>query len=362
MVPEFSWLPPEINSARMFAGAGSLPMLVAAAGWDGLAQELQISASSLHSVITGLASTAWSGATSLAMVAAATPYLGWLNTAAGQAELSAGQARAAATAFETALAATVPPPLVAVNRTSLLSLVATNFLGQNTPAIAATEFNYVQMWAQDVGAMIAYYTGATSVASTLTPFGAVPFNLTGLAQQVVPALQSAATALPVESLMSAAQMGSTPAGMLMSSLMQVAGMSSPAGMAAADLAPDIPALAGVPAAAVKPLSGGGLGSGMSAGLGQGRAIGPMSVPPTWSGSVPKEMASPALTGLGRVSLASTELASAPAAAGGGMPMMPMPTGGMGGNSAMPGAMSGRGGAGSQVVQSRPSVIPRIGVG
>lgn len=33
----FSVLPPEINSGRMFFGAGSGPMLAAAAAWDGLA-------------------------------------------------------------------------------------------------------------------------------------------------------------------------------------------------------------------------------------------------------------------------------------------------------------------------------------
>ena len=50
--------------------------------------------------------------------------------------------------------------------------------------------------------------------------------------------------------------------------------------------------------------------------------------------------------------------------GGGMPMMPMPMGGMGGAGAgMPGGMLGRGGASpNHVVQSRPSVVPRTGVG
>lgn len=31
--------------------------------------------------------------------------------------------------------------------------VATNILGQNTPAIAATETQYAEMWAQDAAAM-----------------------------------------------------------------------------------------------------------------------------------------------------------------------------------------------------------------
>ena len=59
---------------------------------------------------------------------------------------------------------------MAGNRTTLESLVATNFFGFNAPAIAATEFQYVEMWAQDVGAMLGYHAGATSVASTLAQF------------------------------------------------------------------------------------------------------------------------------------------------------------------------------------------------
>ena len=58
--------------------------------------------------------------------------------------------------------------------------------------------------------------------------------------------------------------------------------------------------------------------------------------------------------------AALPLAGAPAA-GGGMPMMPMPMGGGAGAGGM-GAMMGRGGASPHVVQNRPSVVPRTGVG
>jgi PPE-repeat protein len=48
-------------------------------------------------------------------------------------------------------------------------LIATNVLGQNTAAIAATEVHYAEMWAQDATAMYGY-AGSAAVASTLTPF------------------------------------------------------------------------------------------------------------------------------------------------------------------------------------------------
>ncbi|KCR03103.1 PPE domain-containing protein, partial [Mycobacterium tuberculosis] len=51
----YSVLPPEINSLRMFTGAGSAPMLAASVAWDGLAAELAVAASSFGSVTSGLA-------------------------------------------------------------------------------------------------------------------------------------------------------------------------------------------------------------------------------------------------------------------------------------------------------------------
>jgi PPE-repeat protein len=54
-----------------------------------------------------------------------------------------------------------------------MTLIATNVLGQNTPAIAATETDYAEMWAQDAAAMYGY-AGSSSSASTLTPFTSPP--------------------------------------------------------------------------------------------------------------------------------------------------------------------------------------------
>ncbi|MGO8852814.1 PPE family protein, partial [Mycobacterium sp.] len=164
----------------MFGGAGSGPLFAAASAWDGLASDLSGAASSFQSVISGLTAGPWAGPASMSMAAAATPYVGWLSAAAGQAEAAAAQARSAATAFESALVGIIPTPAVTSNRVQLLSLIATNILGQNTPAIAMTEFEYMDMWAADVAAMFGYHTGALSVASALPSFSAVPLSLPGL--------------------------------------------------------------------------------------------------------------------------------------------------------------------------------------
>lgn len=92
-----------------------------------------------------------------------------MSATAAQAEQTAAQAEAAAAAFDAAFAATVPPPLIAANRAQLAVLVATSILGQNTPAIAATEAQYFQMWAQDAAAMYSY-AGASAAATELSPF------------------------------------------------------------------------------------------------------------------------------------------------------------------------------------------------
>ena len=99
----FAAFPPEINSGRMYAGAGSAPMLAAPTAWDGLATELQSTADSYASVISGLTTGPWLGPSSTAMAAAAAPYAAWMSATAGQAELAATQAQAAAGAYETRL-------------------------------------------------------------------------------------------------------------------------------------------------------------------------------------------------------------------------------------------------------------------
>ena len=192
MVFDFGALPPEINSGKIYSGPGSAPLLAAATAWDALASELQTTAASYASTI-GELTTSWQGPSSAAASSAAAPYTAWLSNTAAQAEQTATQAQAAAGAYEAAFAASIPPPVIAANRAALALLVATNFLGQNTPAIAANEATYAEFWAQDAVAMYGY-AGAATTASQLTPFTAAPAttNDTGQATQSAATAQSAA--------------------------------------------------------------------------------------------------------------------------------------------------------------------------
>ncbi|OBH00314.1 hypothetical protein A5696_16340 [Mycobacterium sp. E2699] len=169
---DYALFPPEINSARIYSGPGSGSLMAAAGSWDSLSAELGSTAETYESVLSSLTTLHWRGPASDSMTAAAAPYVQWLTTTAQQTKQTAMQARAAATAFDQAFAMTVPPPLIAANRAQLQALIATNFFGQNTAAIAATEAQYAEMWAQDATAMNGYAVSsaaASRLASFLSP-------------------------------------------------------------------------------------------------------------------------------------------------------------------------------------------------
>src|ERR1700722_11839032 len=205
---DFAMFPPEINSGRMYAGPGAGPMTAASAAWDALADDLYSAAAGYGYVVSDLTSS-WLGPSSLSMATAAATYVSWITA-------TAAQATSAVAAYDAAFAMTVPPPVIAANRALLLALVATNFFGQNTPAIMATEALYVEMWAQDAAAMYGY-AGASLAASALTPFTTPPqttspSGLGGMAAAVTQAVSTSAgtSAQTVAPLSSTALPGALP--------------------------------------------------------------------------------------------------------------------------------------------------------
>lgn len=389
MVLDFAFFPPEINSALMYGGAGSGPLLAAAAAWDGLAADMWASASSFDSVVSGVTNGQWTGPSSESMAQAAEPYLQWLHSAAAHASISAVQARVAAMSYESAFAATVPPAAVAANRVRLMTLIATNFLGQNTAAIAATEFEYIEMWLQDVLAMFGYHAGAQSVVSALPSISAAPSSLAGLLttplsslasqfagalssvggqifgpgfSSAVGAIQSALTQVgsivssaPVSSLMSVAQIGMYPATALMPVMTLAQGtvpVTTLAGATDAAAAGTASQYVSQTAPAMRMMTGdGGLSSSISASLGRARLIGAISVPPVWQGSVPAPIVGATLTGPAASGTVTTTSSTS------GVPM-PARTAAA---DDKPTGMVGRAGASPpHVVQSRPKVVPRKG--
>ncbi|GAB7142850.1 PPE family protein [Mycobacterium riyadhense] len=290
---DFGALPPEVNSAKMYSGPGIGSLLVAAASWDAIADELYSAASRSNTIISALTGRAWQGQASIAMATAAARYLAWMNATAAQAQHTAVQIRSAAGAFETAFAATVPPPMIAANRALLMLLTATNVLGVNTPAIATVEAHYSEMWAQDAAAMYGY--AAASAAATALPAFASPAEVADPAAQLTSAVPQALQLLSPASSAASTMSSSMSA---MSSVSSVAKTLSSSTALAAPVAGEVKTLG----------SAAGLGgpiSVVSAEVGKATTLGTLSVPQSWAttGSAARTVAVP-LPNTGSVALSS----------------------------------------------------------
>lgn len=372
MYLDFGVLPPEINSGRICSGPGSGSLLAAASAWENLAAELHTAAASYASVTSGLADGAWTGPAATAMAAAAAPYATWLRGAGTRAEQTARQAVAGAEAYAAAVAAVVPPPTIAANRVLLQQLVATNFFGQNSPAIGETESRYAQMWAQDAAAMYRY-SGSAAAASTLNSFTPPPQTTDAAVPAAQAAAGTAAGAGAADTLASIIGSFSPYTGLItqglsatMTSWSGTANMLSninngiglvafnaenpgglgeilsppkigPAGLGLGDLGLGKAGLAGV--------NVGGAGAphaGLSAGAGNALKIGTLTVPPGWA--MPATSASAS--------------GPAPVAAGISAPAGGLPGGAFG--ETMLGTLAGRGlgAATSRAAAQRRTVVPR----
>ncbi|GFG81150.1 PPE family protein [Mycobacterium paragordonae] len=343
----YAGFPPEVNSGLMYSGAGAGPFMAAAAAWNNLASELSTTAAQYESIITSLTTEQWTGAGSASAAAAAQPYVEWLTTTATAAEQAGIQAAASAAAYEAAFTATVPPPVIAANRALLAALVATNFLGINTPAIMATEAQYMEMWVQDVVAMTTYQAGAAAAAvleplvpatQTTNPGGAgAQAAAVSAAQAVGPAASLGDIVTGLQSELSNLTLGTSSIGtglfnalpvpvqealtaldgflgtpLIFNGIQQVgvtaswfmfaaipngifAGHTIDANIAAAA------AEAAAPAAAAAEGAAAGLASevGAAGALGEASLVGSLSVPASWAGAAPvAQAAGTALAGSG----------------------------------------------------------------
>jgi PPE-repeat protein len=326
---------------------------------------LGTTAETYESVVSSLTTLNWRGPAAAAMAATAAPHVGWLYTTAEQTKQTAMQARAAAAAFEQAFAMTVPPMAIAANRMQLMALIATNFFGQNTAAIAATEAQYAEMWAQDAAAMYGY-SSSSAAAAMLTPFTQPQqtTNPAGAAAQSAAVTQAAAsvpntlqglTTGPIAQWLQnlwgdiGALLGSQgpdnplykefgPDAQIWSDLassgvfqlpatLNIAGFAGKSTLDAdqllAEEAPFLPAFSGVGDAeegivTASALRGGG--GTVSAVLTAAKSIGPLSVPASWATPAGGHVS--ALSGAGLTTLPGTD-----EAVGSGMPGVPgMPAG------------------------------------
>jgi PPE-repeat protein len=290
----------------------------------------------------------------------------------------------AAAAYQTAYASMVPPPEIAANRAELATLVANNFLGQNTGAIATNEANYLDMWIQDALGMDTYQVGsqqaaalpahtaapqvangalAPAAATAATPADATSSLLAGingllsdiglsadpLAGFSAANLTSPATLTGVQEVYYMGMLGSTPARMFMSSGSSAgSGATGTLANMSDSLLDNVGKLVDSKAASVLGGVGGQLqkwGSGIQASLASAHRVGGLSIPNAWHGLAP-EMARAAPT------LPATSVAA------------PTMTGGLPGSPFSQGLMGALAGRGVSTLGSRVAakVMPRSPAG
>jgi len=233
---------PEVNSGRMWAGIGSAPLVTSGMAWQALAAELGSASAVFSAILAELTGASWMGPSSAAMLQAAAPFAAWLLAHSMQAEQSAIAAIGAANAFETARAGVIHPAVIAENRTELATLISTNFMGINSPAIAANEAEYSEFWAQDASILYGYAGEMSGITGSLVPF-----------------IPAAPTTDPAGLAAQAAATGTQSAGQAGSSVTD-AMSSMPSGMGSMSSVMGAPmqAMSSIPQA-LKGLSGGGGG-------------------------------------------------------------------------------------------------------
>ncbi|MGC2653750.1 MAG: PPE family protein [Mycobacterium sp.] len=196
---EVTSLPPEVTSALIESGPGAESLIEASTAWQQLGAGLEESAENYANALSSLAGS-WRGPSSSAMTQAVQPYITWLRTTAQQSQQLSSSAQAAATAFNSVRSAVVPLANVIANRMRLVQLLATNEFGNKLPAIAETEQEYQEMWANNSAAMIRYQT-ASAQATSLPQFSSPPSitNPAGTAAQAsaVPASAASSSATRV---------------------------------------------------------------------------------------------------------------------------------------------------------------------
>jgi PPE-repeat protein len=392
MVFDFAARPPEVNSTLVYSGAGAGPLMAAASTFSNLGSELSTNAAAYEGVISQLTGSEWTGTSSAAAAAAAQQSIDWLNTTSVQLQEAAAKATASAAAYEAAFSATIPPPVVYANRAQLAALVATNILGQNTPAIAANEAMYGEFWAQDATALTTY-AGTAATTAQVTPLteptqntnpggsgaqsaavanavnsnatnsglNGLLSNLQGTASSAAtPAASPAATGLTglynsIQNFWGIGAVGDTVNTldvtlswciMMMASAMGtlnhfVAG--APFGITIGDAAP-LGAGLGFGTTLAGASSGGFGGAATLAGMGSASSVGGMSVPAGWSAAAPAAATDATLAGSGW-----TAAADETAVMGGG--------GGM--NGVMPGMASAGGKSGMGLAGPRYGTKPKV---
>ncbi|MEV6072976.1 PPE domain-containing protein [Nocardia sp. NPDC052001] len=177
---DFAALPPEVNSARLFAGPGPEEMLKTAAAYAAIAEGFHTAAAASDGSM-GQMEVIWKGPSADTAQGAFRNHANWLRTegdaAAATSAIAAGVAAANATALATM-------PTVAEIETIQAAIVAasalsSSSLGVGAVTVAALEGLYMAEWARAVVVMTTYAGATNALMAQLPPPSQAPPIVSG---------------------------------------------------------------------------------------------------------------------------------------------------------------------------------------
>jgi len=182
--------PPEVTYQIMATGDQGASLRDAAAGHQTVADMLIAEMTAMGLNTTSTAMVAWQGVGGAAMEMTAGQFIAMCEAVSAWCQQGSLEAAAVAEAHGMALAQMVPAEVCLENRAELATLVATNFLGVNTPAIGVNQATYTGYWITNATARSAY--GAVVTASNIStatpaPFAPMVTNPAGPAEAVAEA-------------------------------------------------------------------------------------------------------------------------------------------------------------------------------
>jgi PPE-repeat protein len=171
--------PPQVNYYQHAAGDQAASAAACAAAHQAAAAMLTAEIATMTTSTSTTAAVGWQGAGGAAMTMTAQAFAAILGTAVAWFEEAVVQATAIVDAWHLAKTTMVPGPVSDQNLVDTEALVATNFIGQNSPAIAALVAEYDRQWIHNAAIASSFQSvvaAAVGVLATPPPFAPMAPN------------------------------------------------------------------------------------------------------------------------------------------------------------------------------------------
>ena len=171
---------PEINYTLMISGDLGESLIQAAAAYEALADMLMAELTAMGLNTSTTATVGWLGPGGVMMQMSAAEFIAVCAAVSAWVRIAQTQAGEVAAAHSYAVGSMIPAEVSFTNRATQSGLIATNFIGQNTPAIVGLEEQYIQYWITNAiartgfGSVVSAALGAISEPGPFSPTAANP--------------------------------------------------------------------------------------------------------------------------------------------------------------------------------------------